>query len=288
LVGLCVGHGPIFFGELLVDEAGWKHVDEVVATGDGDRYVATFFAPAPRQRALLALYAFDLEVSRVGLTVREPMAGHIRLAWWREQVAATYSNGALQAPVAEALAEAVRAHGLPRALFDHYLDARALDLEEAPFDDEAAMEAHARAVGGGIVQLAVRVLGGGDRADVAASHAGTAMVYAAHLNDAAMFAARRRCRFPVSWLADVGVNAEDLFAARQSSPALSLLFMRMRERVRAELRSLNRARFPMAALPALAAATLTRRAASDPFSPSPVPPWQKFARIVFANLAWRV
>jgi phytoene synthase len=279
---------PFFFGELLVDESGWAHVEEVVAAGDPDRHVATFFAPAARRRALLALYAFDHEVSRIGLTVREPMAGHIRLAWWREQVAAIYANASLQTPVAEALGEAVRAHGLPKGWFDHYLDARAADLEETPFDDEAAMEAHARAVGGGVVQLAVRVLGASERVDVAAAHAGTAMVYAGHLNYAVVFAARRRCRFPMSWLVDAGVNAEDFFAARESSPALHLVFERMRGRAQAELDALNRAPFPMAALPALAAATMARRAARDPFSASPASAWQRLARIAFANLAWRI
>lgn len=271
-----------------MDEAVWKHVEEVVAAGDGDRYVATFFAPRERRRALLALYAFDHEVSRIGLSVREPMAGHIRLAWWREQIAAIYANAAVHAPVPEALGEVVRAHALPRALFERYLDARALDLEETPFDDETAMAAHALSVGGGIVQLAVRVLGAGERADVAAAHAGTVIAYAGHLNDAAVFAAWRRCRFPVSWLADAGVNAEDFFAAREGSAALRPVFERMRVAVRAELGALNRARFPLMAMPTLAVATLARRAAVDPFSVQAMPPWQRLARIAFANLTWRV
>jgi phytoene synthase len=271
-----------------VDEAVWKHVDEVVAAGEPDRYVATFFAPAARRRSLLALYAFDHEVSRIGVSVREPMAGHIRLAWWREQIVAIYAGAAVHAPVPESLAEVVRAHVLPRALFERYLDARALDLEETPFDDEAAMAAHALSVGGGIVQLAVRVLGAGERADVAAAHAGTVIAYAGHLNDAAVFVARRRCRFPVSWLADAEGNAEDFFAARENSAALRPVFERMRAMVRAELGALNRARFPLMAMPALAVATLARRGAVDPFAATAMPPWQRLARIAFANLTWRV
>lgn len=270
-----------------MDEAIWRHVDEIVASGDGDRYVATFFAPREKRRALLALYAFDHEVSRIGLTVREPMAGHIRLAWWREQLSAIYAHEAVHAPVAAALAEAVRAHALPRALIERYLDARASDLEETPFDDEAALAAYARAAGGGIVQLAARVLGAAERADVAAAHAGSALVYAGHLNDAAAFAARRRCRFPVSWLVDAGLNAEDFFAG---STALRPVFERMKGLLRAELGALNRARFATAATPALAAATVARRATGqgfDPLSPSPKPSWQRLARIAFANLTWR-
>lgn len=287
-MGLCVSHGPIFFGELLVDEAVWKHVEEVVAAGDPDHYVATFFAPAARRRALLALYAFDHEVSRIGLSVREPMAGHIRLAWWREQISAIYTNGPLVAPVPAALSETVRAHALPRDLFDRYLDARGLDLEETPFDDEKAMAAHARAAGGAIVQLAVRVLSAGERADVAAGHAGAATLYAGHLNDAAAFAARRRCRFPLSWLADAGVNAEDFFALRERSGALRPVFARLQALVRTELGALNRARFPTTAMPGLAVATLARQAAIDPFSATAMPSWQRLARIAFANLSWRV
>lgn len=270
-----------------MDEANWAHVEAIVAAGDPDRHVATFFAPATRRRALLVLYAFDHEVSRIGVSVREPLAGHIRLAWWREQIAAIYANRSQQAPVPEALAEAVGAHALPRALFERYLDARALDLEEVPFDDEAAMAAHANGVGGAIVQLAVRVLGAGERADVAAAHAGTVFAYAGHLNDAATFALRRRCRFPLSWLADAGLNGEDFFAGRDGPARLRPVFTRIRASLRAELGALNRSRFPPTATPVLAMATLARRAAADPFAARPMQPWQRLARIALANLTWR-
>ncbi len=271
-----------------MDEAVWKHVEEVVAAGDPDRYVATFFAPAARRRALLALYAFDHEVSRIGLTVREPMAGHIRLAWWREQVAAIYAGGPLVAPVPAALADVARAHGLPRELFERYLDARGFDLEEAPFDDEAAMKAHAAAVGGAVVQLAARVLDAGERADVAAGHAGAAIVCAGHLNDAAAFAARRRCRFPMSWLGEAGVNAEDFFAGAESAVKFAPAFARMRALVRGELAAVNRLRFPTVATPALAVATLALGATGEPFAVAELSSWRRLARIAFANLTWRV
>jgi phytoene/squalene synthetase len=222
------------------------------------------------------------------LNVREPMAGHIRLAWWREQIAAIYAGGSLVAPVPEGLGETVRTHELPRELFERYLDARGFDLEEAPFDDEEAMKAHALAAGGVVLQLAVRVLGAGERADVAAGYAGAAVVYAGHLNDARAFAARRRCRFPVSWFAEAGVNAEDFFEGADKASRLGPVFARMRALVRAELAAVNRSRYPTTAMPALAAATLARQAASDPFAVTALPSWQRLARIAFANLTWRV
>lgn len=277
---------PFFFGEG-VDERAWSHVEEVVAAGDADRYVATFFAPRELRRGLLALYAFDHEVSRISLTVREPMAGHIRLAWWREQVAAVYGRGVLQAPVPQALAEVVRTHDLPRGLFESYLDARALDLEEAPFADEAAMERHARAVGGGVLQLAVRVLGAGERADAAALQAGVAVATARHVRDAAVFARWRRCRLPVQWLSEAGMNTEDVFAAQEGAAAsLHQVFGRMQARVRSSLKALNASSFPRVATPALAVATLAREV-HDPFRRQAHAAWRRLARLALANLTWR-
>lgn len=273
-----------------LSEPEWSHVEEVVAAGDPDRFVASFFAPASRRGALLAVYAFDHEVARIAVTTREPMAGHIRLAWWREQIAAIYSGDGLQAPLPRALAKAVRTHDLPRDLFERYLDARGFDLEEAPFQDEAAMRAHAIAVGGGIVRLAARVLGAEHRADEASDHAGVAVACGGHLSELGVFASRRRCRFPTSWLHDVGLNAEDVFAARGSSPALQVVFERVKGEVRTALAALNRARFPRAATPALAVASLARRAAArgfDPLAPPIMPSWQRLGRLSFANLTWR-
>ena len=50
-------------------------VESLLAETDPDRYVANFFAPAAARPGLAAIYAFDNEVARVGLTVREPMVG---------------------------------------------------------------------------------------------------------------------------------------------------------------------------------------------------------------------
>lgn len=273
-----------------MDEATWKLVEEGVARDDADRFVSTFFAPAALRRSLIALYAFDDEVARIAAVVHEPMAGHIRLAWWRDQIAAIHEGGALQAPVPQALAEAVRGHGLPRGLFDDYLNARARDLEEAPFADEAAMDAQADAVEGGVTRLAARILGAGERADVAAGHAGLAIACAGHLRELAFFAGRRRCRLPVQLLGEVGLNAEDVFAAHEASPALRRACDRLAAKARMALWKLSYARFPRAATAALAVATLARWPTArgfDPMRPAPMPAWRRVAALSLANLTWR-
>lgn len=272
-----------------MDDATWRQVEQIVSDGDPDRYVSAFFARAGVRRQLLALYAFHHEVARIGAIAREPMAGHIRLAWWREQIGAMFDGASVHAPVAVALADAVRAHALPRELFDRYLDARALDLEETPFVDEAALEAHADAVEGGMVRLAARILGAEARADRAATHAGVAIACAGHLRDLTLFAPLRRCRLPVRLLDEAGVNAEDIFA-QEASAGLRRAFDRMAATTQCALFELRMSRSPVAAKAALAVATLARWPASarfDPLKPEPMPAWRRVASLSLANLTGR-
>ena len=217
------------------------------------------------------------------------MAGHIRLGWWREQIDAIYAGRAVDTPEGRALADAMRAYALPREIFHRALDARALDFEETPFADEAAMEAHAVAVSGGITQLAMQVLGADSRADQAARNAGIARSYAGHIGSFAAFAQRRRCRAPLQWFEEAGLNAEDVFSARHLTPELRAVLDRTGSRALRALGDLNRARFPTAVTPALAPATLARWVARgfDPFAPRALPAWQRVARIAWSNLTWR-
>lgn len=262
-------------------EVEWRDIEETVATRDPDRHVATFFAPAHARRHLLALYAFDVELTHIGEAVREPMAGHVRLAWWREQLAAIYDGGTPASPTGRALAEAIRAHALPRPLIDAAIDARAQDLEETPFADEAALEAHAEATTGNMMRLAARVLGLGDRVDKAARHAAIAYACAGHIRDLAEFAKLRRCRMPLTWLTGENLNAEDIFAATAAPPALQRLAARASAHTRAALTAANADRFPPSAMPVLSPAAIAR-------APRPPAPWQRVARLALANLMWRL
>jgi phytoene synthase len=64
-------------------DANFEYCRNLVAETAKERYWASLYAPAEKRGALYALYAFDHEISRIGQAVREPMAGEIRLQWWR-------------------------------------------------------------------------------------------------------------------------------------------------------------------------------------------------------------
>jgi NADH dehydrogenase [ubiquinone] 1 alpha subcomplex assembly factor 6 len=132
---------------------------------DYDRYFAAVFAPPEIRRALIALYAFNLEIASVRERVSEPVIGLIRLQWWRDAVGEIYAGTVRSHAVAEELAAAIRAYNLPRERFDRMIDAREFDLDGNPPEDMAALRTYADATSGELAALAMTVCGAAERAD---------------------------------------------------------------------------------------------------------------------------
>ena len=79
-------------------DAAHAYVLGEVRAADRDRFLAALFAPEPQRRGLLALLAFDHELSRTRNVTREPMLARIRLEWWREAVAEAAGAGQAARP----------------------------------------------------------------------------------------------------------------------------------------------------------------------------------------------
>src|SRR5580698_3837655 len=110
----------------------YEHCAALVRTADRDRYLATLFAPAQHRDALFALYAFNVEISRVRDIAREPMPGEIRLQWWREVVSGERSGEAAANPVASALLATMQRHNLAVEPFVTLIEAHRFDLYDEP------------------------------------------------------------------------------------------------------------------------------------------------------------
>jgi phytoene synthase len=150
----------------------WEHCRRLVAEHDKDRFWASLYAPADRRDGLYTLYAFDLEIAAVPARVREPMAGEIRLQWWREVLDGQRDEEAAAHPVAAALLEVVRQHRLPVERLTVLIDVCAEEL----YEQSAADDATGR---GTIIALAAAILGGqGGAVETLSRHAGLAQAYA--------------------------------------------------------------------------------------------------------------
>jgi phytoene synthase len=138
----------------------FRHCEQVVRAADKDRFLATLFAPAERRGPLFALHAFSVEVACVRHIVREPMAGEIRLQWWRDVLDGERREEAAASPVAAALLETIARFALPVAPLLRLIEARAFDLYDDPMPDVAALEAYLDATDAVPIALAAQILAG--------------------------------------------------------------------------------------------------------------------------------
>ncbi len=132
---------------------------ELVRQADRDRFLAALFAPAEARDALLALYAFNIEITRVRDVAREPLAGEIRLQWWSEVVAGERGEEAGANPVAAALLLAMARHGLSADALGDLIEAHRFDLYDDPMASVADLESYAVRTFSALIALAARILG---------------------------------------------------------------------------------------------------------------------------------
>lgn len=134
-------------------------LDALVRRVDPDRWLSSrFIADAQARADVIALYAFDHELARAPKVASNPLLGEIRLTWWREALDEIFDGRPVRRhPTAQALAEAVRRRGLPKAALEAMVDARYRELDPAPMSRDDLL-AWARDTGGLAAELAASVL----------------------------------------------------------------------------------------------------------------------------------
>ncbi len=95
------------------DRAAADFCAQLVRSHDFARYASALFVPAAQRRALLAIYAFNVEISRVREQVSQPLPGEIRLQWWTDMLAGEGHGGVEGNPVAAELKLAIDNWHLP-------------------------------------------------------------------------------------------------------------------------------------------------------------------------------
>ncbi len=133
---------------------------QIVRDHDPDRFLLSLFAPPERREALWALFAYNHELAKTREVVSDSTLGLIRLQWWREAVGCIYDNKPLpENAIVEALALAIKAHDLPRELFDTLAYAREFDLENVSPGNLEGLLNYADFTSTPLMKLAVQVTG---------------------------------------------------------------------------------------------------------------------------------
>jgi phytoene synthase len=237
-----------------IDPGHFERCTALVRAADRDRYLATLFAPADKRDALLALYAFNVEISRVREVAREPMPGEIRLQWWREVLSGERDGEAAAHPVAAALLDGLRRNAVAPDRLAGIVDAHTFDLYDEPMATLDSLDNYGVMTRSALIDIAAAILGGGGNNNnmMLIRHAGIADAVTHVLAGLARHAARRQLFIPLEVLERHAVNREDIFAARVTEP-LKAALGELRRHARRQMAAarLEMADAPAAILPAL-------------------------------------
>ena len=261
----------------------YAHCESLARDYDRDRWLSALFAPAPARPHLHALTAFNYEVGRLREIVREPLAGELRLTWWRD--ALTRGGGAGH-PVAEALLDTIAKFRLPVALFENHIAARQFDLYDDPMPSSNDLEGYCGETASSLFQLAALILAEGREigAADASGHAGVAYAITGLLRALPLTSARGQVYLPRDLLERHGVAPEDV-RGRRSGAGLAAGLRELSAAARAHLARAEAriAQLPREIAPAYASLGVVpgylarlERAADAPFGAVvEVPQWRR-------------
>jgi len=147
----------------------YVHCGQIARENERDLWLAALFAPERLRPHLHALAAFAYETGGVAARVREPLAGEMRLAWWREALAGARPAEAAGAPIAAALIDTMAKFALPISALESLLQALTFDVYDDAMESLDALEAYGIATAGALIALRARVLADGRETSVQAA-----------------------------------------------------------------------------------------------------------------------
>ena len=249
---------------------------DLVRSHDFPRYAATLFVPPLQRRGLLALYAFNVEISRVRESVSQPLPGEIRLQWWSDMLAGKAHGGVEGNPVAAELLAAIQHWELPVEPLVRLIDEHQFDLYNDPMPTLAALEGYANDTSSALFALAAQMLGPpSDAVDHLARHAGLAAAFAQVIASLPRDASRRQLFVPLQLLAGHGSSMDEVFAGRPT-PGMRAAVLELIGEAKVHLETAMRllAEVPPQVRPAFLLLAPVRRelkrrsrAEADPFQP---------------------
>ena len=197
--------------------ASAEYCAELVRAHDFTRYASTLFVPAAQRRALLAIYAFNVEISRVREQVSQPLPGEVRLQWWTDMLAGEGHGGVEGNPVAAELKLAIQAWALPVERLSRLIDEHQFDLYNDPMPTMAALESYINDTSSALFSLSAGVAGPpSDDIEHLARHAGLAQGMAQVMTALPLDASRRQLFVPLQLLDRHGSDMEEVFAGRET------------------------------------------------------------------------
>ena len=193
-----------------------QYCQEKAAPSGSSAYYSFLFLAPERRRAITALYAFCREVNDVVDECSDASVARMKLAWWRNELAAAF-HGTPQHPVAHALAEVAPRYNLSEEKLNEIVDGVESNLLHNRYANFAALQLHCRQAASAIGLLSSEIFGYRDRRTLEyAADLGMAFELTHIIRDAGHDARRDRICLPLDEIGRHGVSVTDVLQARQT------------------------------------------------------------------------
>ena len=187
------------------------------AAGSGSSFYYSFlFLPEERRRAITALYAFCREVDDVVDECSDTAVARMKLAWWRNEVAAVY-HGTPQHPVARALGDVAPRFHLAEAQLNEIIQGMEMDLDHNRYPSFDALRVYCHRVASVVGLLSAEIFGYQDRRTLEyAADLGLAFQLTNIIRDVGEDARRDRIYLPLDEIERFGVSVQDIVQGRET------------------------------------------------------------------------
>jgi phytoene synthase len=187
-----------------------QYVQDRVARSGSSFYYAFLFLTPPRRAAITAFYAYCREVDDVVDEVSDPAIAATKLAWWRQEVGASFA-GRPSHPAMKALMPHAAAYGIEPAHLNAVIEGCEMDLHQSRYLDYASLQRYCHLVAGVVGEVAANIFGRTEPATIGYAHAlGLAMKLTNIIRDVGDDARRGRIYLPVAELQQFDVKAQEI------------------------------------------------------------------------------
>ena len=187
-----------------------QYVQDKAAKSGSSFYYAFLFLPPQKRAAITAFYAFCREVDDVVDEVSDPAIAATKLAWWRGEVSASFSDKPTH-PVTKALMPHTQAHDIRAEHLLAVIEGCQMDLDQSRYLDFAGLARYCHLVAGIVGEVAAGIFGRTQDATTQYAHRlGLAMQLTNIIRDVGDDARRGRIYLPMSELKQFDVKAQEI------------------------------------------------------------------------------
>lgn len=200
-----------------------EYCQDKCAKSGSSFYYSFLFLPAPRRRAIMALYAFCREVDDVVDECQDTSIAATKLAWWRHEVE-RIACGTPTHPVGFALQACGKEFNLPKEQLLEIIDGMEMDLQQSRYLDFKGLSLYCYRVASVVGLLAAEIFGYQDRKTLKYAHdLGMAFQLTNIIRDIGEDARRGRIYIPVDELKQFNVPAAELLNSKYSDNFSALM-----------------------------------------------------------------